>query len=353
MAYELQNSLNKSVDDSFAGDGPFFINETFSWHQEPSTVDLLLQLYFPIIIGVSGILGNAVVCFIFIYKRHVFKSITNRLILNQSVIDFGSSVIFLLQRFAPRPGPSASPVWVNLVCRVWGSEFFLWALNNASTGNLVLISLERYFAICHPVKHRNTFSKKRILFACFVVYLLGFLLMVYAPFFSNRDYNCYIVFDNHLAQMIFGMLHFTVTYLLPLSIMVFCYSNILNLLQQRRKTRDHVKLSGDPFKQAKKNVTITLFAVSLAFVVCWTPASITFLLYNAGYPYDITSDMHAAFLTLVVCNMAVNPVVYAFTYKKFRRQIRGIFTCSTGIQEGTEQTPKTHRLSSKLWRNSW
>ena len=331
MAYELRENSNTSVDDSFADDDRFFMNETFSLHQEPSTVDLLLQFYFPIIIGVSGILGNGIVCFIFVHKRHVFKSITNRLILNQSIIDFASSVIFLLQRFAPRPGPSASPVWANLVCRVWGTEFFLWALNNASTGNLVLISLERYFAICHPVKHRNTFSKKRSLFACFVIYLLGFLLMVYAPFFSNKDYNCYIVFENRLAQITFGIIHFTMTYLLPLSIIVFCYVNILNLLQQRRKPCDHVCVSRDPFTQAKKNVTITLFAVSLAFVVCWTPASITFLLYNVGYPYDITSDMHAAFLSLVLCNMAVNPVVYAFMYKKFRRQIKRIFTLSASI----------------------
>ncbi|XP_072030362.1 allatostatin-A receptor-like [Amphiura filiformis] len=294
---------------------------------------LIFQLYIPIIIGILGILGNGLVCFIFIYKRKVFTSLTSRLILNQSMIDFTSSIVFLLQRFAPNPKSSASKLWIDFVCRAWGTEFFLWSFNNASTGNLVLISLERFFAICHPVKHRKYFTRKRIILGCVLVYIFSFLQMTYAPILADETYKCYVVFKNQEAQMTFGLIQFSVTYLIPLFLMIFFYYNIWRRLQRRHGTREQGR-SEDPFRRAKRNVTVTLFLVSLVFIICWSPASITYLLYNLGYSYDITSEMHAVFLTLVLMNMVVNPIIYSFNYKEFRRQIKYTFLkCSRNYRK--------------------
>ena len=314
----------------------------------PDATYLIFQVYIPIALGVTGILGNGLVCFVFVSKRKIFNSLTNNLILNQSVIDLTSSVIFLLQRFAPRPGPSAPPLWQNLVCRVWGTEFFLWSLNNASTGNLILISMERYFAVCYPVMHRNVFTKKRAIYICIIIYILGSLEMLYAPFYSNKFYGCYTTFDDRKVQRAIGMYHFFFTYLLPLSSMVFCYANIWRSLQNREKNREGEVAgggAGGQFSQAKKNVTITLILVAVAFVVCWTPASITFWLYNLGVPYDITSDLHAVFMTMVLINMCVNPFIYGWKYRQFRREVKHIFCrfnrvgdteSSQGTSNGTE-----------------
>ncbi|XP_072016920.1 tachykinin-like peptides receptor 86C [Amphiura filiformis] len=313
---------------------------------QPDLTFLIFQFYIPIIIGITGIVGNGLVCFVFLFKRKVFNSLTNNLILNQSVIDFASSVIFLFQRFAPRPGPSAPPLWQDIVCRIWGSEFILWSFNNTSTGNLILISMERFFAVCYPVTHRNVFTKKRAIYICVIIYILGFLEMWFAPFYSNKYYGCYTVWENWKVQMAIGMYHFFLTYLLPLSSMIYCYANIWRSLKNRDKGREEGG-GGAQFGKAKKNVTITLILVAVAFVVCWTPASVSYWLYNLRVPYDITSDMHAVFLTMVLINMCVNPFIYGWKYQPFRREIKHIFcrfnrvgdmTSSQGNSNDTDST---------------
>ncbi|XP_072016921.1 somatostatin receptor type 4-like [Amphiura filiformis] len=301
-------------------------------------VKLILQLYVPIFIGTIGIIGNGFVCFVIIYRYKYFNSFTNRLILNQSVLDLASSVIFLLQRFAPRPGPSAPALWIDLVCRIWGTEFFLWALTKASTYNLIVISLERYLAVCHVIWHRNVFTQERATILSISVYFLGALFMLYAPFYANKDYGCYVVWDNRKAQVIFGIFTFVHTYFFPLCVIVFCYVNIWTHLRNREVARiDNQAAGGAQFGHAKKNVTITLLIVAIAFVLLWTPSSVTYALYNFGFPYDLTTDLHAVFLTLVLCNMTVNPIVYSFKYHEFRRQLKFIFRPSRRVGDVPSQ----------------
>ena len=311
-------------------------------HKQPDGSFLMLHVYIPIIIGITGILGNGLVCFIFTYKRYTFKSLTNRLILNQSIIDFILSVIFLLDRVVPKPGSSASGLWINIFCRFWGSEYFLWSMNNVSTGNLVLISLERYFALCHPVKHRNICTSRLVILACLIVYIVGFLWLLYAPILADQKYNCYVVWENKHAQMFVGLFHFLVTYLIPLLFLTLSYGNIWKEISHRQKLRNTSSGAKNPFRRAKRNLTITLFLVALLFVFCVTPASVTYLLFNCGYQVDITSDMTAVLLTLQLMNMIVNPIVYGFTYREFRRQVVLTFKCSTPI----ESTNKSLRMQT-------
>ena len=303
------------------------VDDNFQQNKEETyTVKVILQYYVPILIGIVGILGNGLVCFVITYRYKHFNSFTNRLILNQSVIDLASSVVFLLQRFAPSPaGPSAPAWWLNLVCRVWGTEFFLWTLTKASTYNLLVITLERYFAICYPIWHRNAFTHERVKCLSISVYFIGALLMMYAPFFSNKDYGCYVVWDNQRAQIIFGIFTVIHVYLLPLCVIVLCYVNIWLRLRNREAARGDNIVGGAQLGRVKKNVTITLLIVAIAFVVCWTPSSVTYALYNFGFPYDLRSDHHAVFLTLVLFNMIINPFVYSFKYHEFRRQLMYTF----------------------------
>ena len=122
------------IDDVLPNDSS---NNSNPGSKKQEAVGQLLQLYIPILVGILGICGNGLVCFVFIYKKKHFDSLTNRLILNQSFLDLAASVFLLLQRFAPRPGQSAPALWLKIVCRIWGTEFFLWAIVQASTYNLL------------------------------------------------------------------------------------------------------------------------------------------------------------------------------------------------------------------------
>ncbi|XP_033624695.1 thyrotropin-releasing hormone receptor-like [Asterias rubens] len=94
-----------------------------------------LATAFNVAIGCSAILGNGLVIFVMTVRHKQFSSFTNRLIRHQSIIDFVSGV--------------------------------------ASTYNLVVISLERFLATCHPVKHRNYCSLFKIKVSMCVAWIIG------------------------------------------------------------------------------------------------------------------------------------------------------------------------------------
>ncbi|XP_072033133.1 neuropeptide Y receptor type 6-like [Amphiura filiformis] len=293
-------------------------------HQEVSNRETALRIAYSVI-GCLGILGNLTVCTVFIIRRRAFNSVTNKLMLNQSCIDLLNSIVFLALRFGPRYLPHNR--LGEFLCRFWYNEYFMWCLFHASTFNLVFLSLERYFATCHPVKHRKLFSTKVPKIGIPCVWLAGFTYDIYWVAIKF-DYYCYPTWPSKGVQMFMGIFLFTCEYLLPLSIMTFSYVSIIMML--RRRTADRQKATNSAFQKAKKNVTITLCLVFISYVVCWTPTEVSYLMYNLGYPYDFTSTAHGILTVIVLCNMIANPIIYAFKYEHFQKQFQKVFCVCCG-----------------------
>ncbi|XP_071809746.1 galanin receptor type 1-like [Asterias amurensis] len=287
-----------------------------------TSTDIVLGAIYGII-GCLGILGNLLVCTVFLMRRKVFSSTTNLLILNQSTIDLADSIFYLVLRFGPQLSEQGDNIWGELACRIWYSEYVIWSLFVASTVNLLFVSLERYFAICHAVKHRKIFTTRRANIGRVVVWIIGFSYQSYwAALHTLEDGKCYAHWPTPTIQKIGGVFFFTCEYLIPLIIMSFSYANIVIMLRRKSK-RDNKEVN--TFQRAKRNVTVTLCVVFLSYSVCWTPTEIAYLLYNLGGDYDFESVLHRIFTALVLGNMCVNPIIYVFKYERFQVELRRIF----------------------------
>ncbi|XP_022105675.1 galanin receptor type 1-like [Acanthaster planci] len=275
------------------------------------------------IIGSLGIIGNALVCTIFLTRRKVFGSSTNLLILNQSMIDLVDSILYLILRFGPQLSNQKNDIWDELACRIWFSEYIIWSLFVASTVNLLFVSLERYFAICHAVKHRKLFTPRRANIGRVIVWVTGFLYQSYwAVLHTFSEDGCYAVWPSPTIQKIGGVFFFSCEYLIPLSIMCFSYASIVIMLRKKSK-RDNTQVN--TFHRAKRNVTLTLCVVFLSYTVCWTPTEIAYIMYNLGGHYDFESTLHRIFTAFVLGNMCVNPIIYTFKYERFQVELKRIF----------------------------
>ncbi|XP_063960405.1 galanin receptor type 2-like [Lytechinus pictus] len=308
---------------------------------------VLNELYLKIIyalIGLLGIVGNSIVCLVFTVKRRHFQSITNYLILNQSIIDLVDSIFFILIHYASPYGPISETAALpsrglaEFFCRMWDSEYPLWALYIASTANLVILSLERYFATCRPVIHRNFFTVRRAKWAMLCVWVYGAVYQLYWPLVQtfSEDWRCHPSWPNRVVQIFMGILLFTLEYLIPLIIMTFSYVSIIHML--RNRTKSHGKVQVNAFQRAKRNVTTTLCIVFVSYVVCWTPTELSYLAYNLGHAYNFESAIHDVVKGLVACNLCVNPFIYAFKYEHFQTELRNMFSsvCNPGNRISSE-----------------
>lgn len=93
------------------------------------------------------------------------------------------------------------------------------------------------------------------------------------------------------------------------------------------------------YDKAKRNLFKTMAAVSISFVICWSPNQLLFVLSSFGvqnlygYVYDFT-------VLLILLQCFINPFIYAAKYKDFKTSIRLL------IYRRKKKTPKESTLFS-------
>ncbi|PIK61132.1 putative orexin receptor type 2-like [Apostichopus japonicus] len=325
-----------------------------------------------IIVGFAGLFGNSLVLFVF-FRTRSLRSLINLLIMNQSLIDVTTSIVFLALHLSPPILLDSESKWHRIFCSVWLSEYPLWALLISSAINLCCITLDRFFAVMFPISYKKTAGRKGIILAATVVFTwtAGFIFDSYWAFIQvvTPEGFCYPSWRSKVLQGVVGFFIFTITYLAPLGIMAFSYMCILwKLKKQASLTSGTIEVStlqNDPAGQrrpqltqalqddtqtkktskkiskAKSSVLKTMLSVSLVYAICWAPIAISYLLYNFGGYLDFTSRFYVVTKLFVDSNMAVNPFIYTFQYRQFQEALARTFGIRLGW--GTRVTPATTR----------
>ena len=278
-----------------------------------------------IIIVVSALVGNGMVIAVMTIRHKQFSSLTSKLILHQSIIDFISVAVFFLLDvvFLPfiLPGIQIRQDFLGeMLCPFLNSGYFMLGLTVSSTYNLVVISLERFMATCYPVKHRNSFTYFRIKVAMGVAWVIGLTYSVPAALakYINGEGECAVY--SHLTNMIF-VLGIMLEYLIPVTLMTFAYVRIFIVL--RRKLAGAQQQRDGIIGKAKRNVQETMLIAGIIFIICWTPLQIFRFLVSTDILHTkyYSSDALKVVTAIVMCNMSVNPIIYCFKYEHFRKQL--------------------------------
>ncbi|XP_038069049.1 galanin receptor type 1-like [Patiria miniata] len=274
------------------------------------------------LIACLAVLGNGMVITVMLLRRQVFSSFTNRLILHQSVIDCIAGVVFfvwqVILQIAPKTVFFDGYISDQLICRFVNVDVFVWCMNVTSTYNLVVISLERFMATCHPVKHRNSLSTAKLKFAMGTAWAIGFMYGSHFIFiFEVNEGQCQPTeFETGLKVFEISAT-ITIEYLVPMTILIYTYSRIIITLT--KKSSNQMNGAWKVMNKAKKNVLLTTILIGIMFVLCWTPVEVLYLYKQLSE--DWSTPLTDPFISLVACNMLVNPVIYCFKYEKFRSEL--------------------------------
>ncbi|XP_071796333.1 alpha-1A adrenergic receptor-like [Asterias amurensis] len=291
--------------------------------------------------GLIGIFGNGLVCIVIFLVKSMHTT-TNMFIFNQAVMDFLGCLLLLLSSNVPVPDPLPPGLAGTLLCHLWISDSIVWLLYSASTINLAMLTFERYFAIVFPFKYGPLFCYKKSVPVCMLIFawLMGFLVAVYgSAIFAPVDDHCISV--NIPGGNVLGILIIGIYYFIPILFMIFAYIHIS--IELKRSSNRVVPVIGrtaaddrseapaapqqdDPIKRARINTYKTLLVVVGAYIICWTPNEIIFLLFNLGWLYlDFSGALYIVSVALVAINSCINPVIYAFKYKQFQKAVMQVF----------------------------
>ena len=186
--------------------------------------------------------------------------------------------------------------------------FLLLFLSGCSFKSLVVMSWERYAAICHPLFHRTKVTRKRLLKCMFFLWFLALLGTVLSWYFEG--FFAYVIIPELLAFNVFLVYIYVRIYL----------ANSKSLKNLRNIEGDQNAERNEQRRQNMVNVKLakSCFLAVITFVVCYLPSSI---ITNGAFEYE--RGLKICILvwaeTLILANSTLNSIVF-FWRNKFLRQ---------------------------------
>ncbi|KAM3607271.1 uncharacterized protein V6R79_004792 [Siganus canaliculatus] len=194
-------------------------------------------------------------------------------------------------------------------------------LISASILNMVLISVDRYIAICYPLQYPTRMSQKIVSICTSVVWILSVsnTLIFYSDHLAlpGRYNSCYGECMINIAGDVD-----IVGFVLPISIIVVLYMRVFVVAaSQARAMRSQV---GAPTaNKSQLKAARNLGVLVLVFLFCYCPyygATLS----GGDILVGSTTEMFMAFL--LYFNSSLNPIIYAMLYPWFRKALRLIVT---------------------------
>ncbi|CAL8068528.1 unnamed protein product [Orchesella dallaii] len=259
-------------------------------------------VFFPIVVFI-GVLGNSVT--IYVFTRKPMPSSTNVYLTALAVAD----IVYLVFSFSMswRHFPLMNTVWLYW----WYSPVGLWitdASGSASVWLTVSFTVERYIAVCHPIKRKIYCTEERALYVSVTAYMISFALTASTPFEWRA-----VVATNEISAG--------------------------NETGVRRSRNERISLTSEEMASVLKlqasrpenRITVILIAVVILFLFCQMPTAIV-LIYTSFHTPDegsaeesILLGLGNIFNLLVAFNAASNFFLYNFC-STFRKRFCAVFS---------------------------
>ncbi|XP_071398137.1 trace amine-associated receptor 13c-like [Centroberyx affinis] len=206
------------------------------------------------------------------------------------------------------------------------SSFVAFIITCASVGNMVLISVDRYVAICDPLRYPTKITKTRVkIFVCLCWVCSAFYSSVLLkdlltqPGSHNSCYGECVMVSNYIV----GVVDLVVTFIAPVTVIIVLYIRVFVVaVSQARAMRSHIvavtlqRSVTLTTKKSERKAARTLGILVVVFLMCFCP-----YYYPSLAGQDTESNGLFFVVWLLYFNSCLNPLIYAFFYPWFRKSI--------------------------------
>ncbi|XP_068597427.1 putative gonadotropin-releasing hormone II receptor [Brachionichthys hirsutus] len=203
----------------------------------------------------------------------------------------------------------------------------------------VVISLDRQSAILNPLAISNARKRNRVMLT--VAWGMSVLLSVPQMFLfqsvtisSPEDFTQCTTrgsFSAHWHETAYNMFTFCCLFLLPLVIMITCYTRIFCEISKRLRNHNspsnemNLRCSKDNIPRARIRTLKMSIVIVLSFIICWTPYYLLGLWYWF-FPEDLEGKVSQALTHILfifgLVNACLDPIIYGLFTIHFRKGLR-------------------------------
>uniref|UniRef100_A0A670KIV7 G-protein coupled receptors family 1 profile domain-containing protein n=1 Tax=Podarcis muralis TaxID=64176 RepID=A0A670KIV7_PODMU len=279
----------------------------------PRLVDAWLVPLFFAVLMVVGLAGNSLVIYV-LAKQKQMRTATNFYIANLAVTD----IIFLICCVPFTAVLYPLPGWIF-------GEFMCKFVNYIQQVSVQATSLQQ----------RTPFVAATVSASIWVgSFAVSTPVLVYNQltegyWFGPRTY-CSETFPSVTHERAFILYNFLVVYLLPLLIILLCYTAMLYQMGRPpvETSENQVRQLAERSEAMRGKISRMVGAIVVLFAICWGPMQLLILAqaFGAGfrrnyYTYKLKIWAHC----MSYASSSLNPIVYAFMGASFQRAFRKVF----------------------------
>lgn len=309
-----------------------------------ATMTVAYGIIFP-----AALLGNIVVIYL-VYKLPSMHTLPNMLLVNMCVANLlvtsfamPYSILYLFLQYHWLSGHLG-----NVTCKL---THFSYALSiAASIFALLLISLDRYYAVLHALKRRPLLLRSTKcatlgiwIFSCAFMSPYLFQFRVVRRYSTSFCIISWSPLDNVTASRAYFITVFVFLYSLPLLGIGFAYSLIGSNLWRRKIPGQQIKSNRRVADRSKHKVVRMLIVVVVVFALCWIPAHLMHFL--SYFQTELYFSLHPliVLLSFWLChaNSAISPWLFLLMHQNFRQGARRIFKAPS-LRSTPQHSSSTH-----------
>ncbi|KAH7942913.1 allatostatin-A receptor [Rhipicephalus sanguineus] len=296
------------------------------------TVEEVLAIAVPILFGaiaVIGFFGNALVVLVVLCDPQM-RSTTNNLIINLAMAD----LLFIVFCVPFTGWDYTLNYWPfgDTWCRI--VQYLVIVCAYASIYTLVLMSLDRFLAVVHPITSMSIRTERNANLAILFTWVVILAACVPALFahgvvLVEETYSaCTFRTDMGYNIAAFQISFFMSSFVVPLAIVFVLYLLMLKRLWLAAAPGGRISAES---MRSKKRVTRLVVVVVVVFALCWCPVQVVLVLKSVDlYGRNMNAPrivVQIASQILAYTNSCVNPFLYAFLSDNFRKSFRKVICC--------------------------